>query len=191
MRPDLRVLACVAVLPLACSSGLSSPPDGSSPDGASAGMCSANVPQFQACNAVVSIAPVITPTCVTGAMPTGTGGTIVEGTYVMTSQTWYNDSSCDSHVPVSRTMVVSDGCYQFVIGDSTGPVGTGSVSFVVQGNNVTSMLTCADYEDIDGGLMVDVHMKTFTATATTYTVFTPNSAAGNSNPDRVEVFTLQ
>jgi hypothetical protein len=185
MRPVLGTLVCVAAMTLtACRTGISSP-DGSSTDAASAGVCSSNVPQFQACNTLANIAPVVTPTCVTGAMPTGTGGTIVEGTYVLTSQTWYNDSSCDTREPGQETIVISSGCYQAIT-----TLGTSSVSFVVQDNNVTSMLTCSDHVDIDGaGVMFDVHAKTFTATPTTYTLFTPNSAAGNPNPDRVEVFT--
>jgi hypothetical protein len=122
----------------------------------------------------------------------GTGGTIVAGTYVLTSRTIYNVSFCQPYAPIRETMVLSDGCYQYVAGDDKGPIGTGSVSFVVQGNNVTSMQTCADVVDLDGGgATFDVHEKTFTATPTTYTIFTPNSAAGNSNPDKVDVFTLQ
>jgi hypothetical protein len=38
-------------------------------------------------------------------------------------------------------------------------------------------------------LMADAPTKTFTATATTVTFFSLNSAVGNTNPDRVEVYT--
>ena len=147
---------------------------------------------YQACNTLANIAPTIGPTCVTGTMPVGTGGTIVDGTYVLTSVTYYNVSSCGTMVPGSETIAISGGCIQYVLGGDSGFTGTASVSFAVQGNNITSMLTCADYLNLDGGLThLDVPTKTFTATPTTYTLFTPNSAAGNSNPDRVDVFTKQ
>jgi hypothetical protein len=127
-------------------------------------------------------------------MPTGTGGTLVYGTYVLTSQTFYNGSTLNcaaDHLPVRATIAISDGCYQEVLSDDGGLVATASVSFMLQGNSVTSRLTCADYGDLDGGVIRDVPTKTFTATATTYTLFVANSAAGNPNPDGVGVFTKQ
>jgi len=168
--------------PLTCSSG------SLSPDGSSGGMCSANVPAGQACNTLQNIASPITPTCVTDTMPAGTGGTILDGTYVLASQTYYNVSGC-SNVAISETIAISGGCVQLAFGDPI--TGSGSTSFVVQGNNITSTTTCLDLPVDGASLMMDGPTKTFTATPTTFTLFTRNEGMGISNPDRVEVFTKQ
>lgn len=193
MRLKLRNLACAAVLmPLACSSGTAMSPDGAS-DGTSAGICSANVASGQPCNTLANNALQTVPQCVTETMPTGTGGTIVDGTYVLTSQTYYNVSSCTPPMtlPLRETIVISGGCFQAVFATYDDFLaGTASVSFEVQGNTVTSRLSCAASGSVASGLF-DTPTQTFTATATTYTLFTSNSTAGNSNPDRVDVFTKQ
>jgi len=149
-------------------------------------MCGANVPAGQACNSVQNIASPITPTCVTDTMPAGTGGAIVDGTYVLASQTYYNASGC-STVPISETIAVSAGCIQGALGDPI--AGSVSTSFVVQGNNITWTLTCLRLPVDGASLMTDGPTKTFTATPTTLTMFTHNEGMGSSNPDRVEVFT--
>src|SRR5262245_29922908 len=104
-----------------------------SPDGSSPGMCGADVPAGQACNTLANIGSPITPTCVTGTMPTGIGGTILDGTYVFTSQTYYNDSACPT-TPVAETIVVSGACIQGIF--ETIITGTVSTTFVVQGDNI-------------------------------------------------------
>src|SRR5262245_16882190 len=182
MRSILRALGwAVALAPLACTSG-SSAPDGSSP-----GMCSAGVPPGQACSTLQNIASPITPTCVTGTMPNGAGGTILDGTYVLASQTYYNDGACPM-TPLSETVVISGGCIQLAF-DASGINATGSTTFVVQGDSITTTTTCLDLGVDAGPPTMDAGTKTFTATATTFTLFTLNSAGGSPNPDRVETFT--
>jgi len=119
-------------------------------------------------------------------MPTGTGGTIVDGTYVLTAQTYYNAPGCPTGT-LSVTVVISGSCFQAVFGDSL--TGNGSVSVAVQGNSYTPTATCTFFSFDASGATPDGPGKTYTATATTFTVFTNNSAVGNENPDRVEVLT--
>ena len=182
VRGCLPALACAAgLIPMGCGSELSSPDGGGQP-----GMCSADVPAGQPCNTLANVATAITTTCVTGTMPTGTGGTIVDGTYVLTAQTYYNSPGCPTGT-LSETVVISGSCFQAVFGDSL--TGNGSVSVAVQGNSYTPTATCTFFSFDASGATRDGPGKTYTATATTFTVFTNNSAVGNDNPDRVEVLT--
>jgi hypothetical protein len=187
MRSDggLRVawLAwAVALAAGACGGGTQSP-DGAPEDTVSPGMCSADVPPGQACNTLANVATVITPTCVTGTMPAGTGGTIIDGTYVLTSQTYYQDTAC-SKVPLSETIAIAGDCIQIVFGDLFS--GTLSGTVTPDGNRFTSTLTC-EHLDLDGAVdTMDEQTKTYTATATTFTIFSASTTAGQSD---VAVFT--
>jgi len=162
-----------------CGSGT-----GLSPDAMPAGTCGADVPAGQACNNLVNSAAAVTPTCTTGILPAGQGGSIVSGTYHFTAQTYYNVSSCPT-TGVAETLVLAGGCLQVVSGEPL--AATASATYVVQGNQLTMTTTCVDTGGLSG--MLDTPTKTFTATSTTLTIFTLNSAVGNANPDRVEVFT--
>ena len=175
---------------VACSSDGSPSPDGSSPDGSTDGavaaMCGAGTPAGQACTDAPDNAPAITPTCTTGAMPTGTGGTIVAGTYYLTAQTYYNVSFCPS-TALSGTLVIGGGCIHS--STDTPLVATTSSTLTIHGNVAEIDLQCVNA----GRLPVspDAPNWTFTATPTTFTRFTMNAQAGNINPDRVEVFAKQ
>jgi hypothetical protein len=155
----------------------------SSPDsGQTGGTCSANVPAGQACNALSNVGSSVTPTCMTGTIPRGTGGTIVDGTYVLTAQTYYNSATC-STIPVGGTIELAGGCLQLVIGVPFS--GTGSFTYTVQGADITMTETCVN----PSGATADTPTTTFTATPTTFTRFIMNSGTGNLNPDRTETYT--
>jgi hypothetical protein len=156
-------------------------------DSTTAGTCGAGVPAGQACNALTDVATAITPTCVSGTIPTGQGGTIVEGTYVLTAQTYYNLASCQNRPALSETIEITGGCLQLV---SRGPFPTtASGAFTVAGSSIMVTQTCLRLA-LDGATLTpDGPNKTFTATPTTFTLFTNNSATGNPNPDTVDVFT--
>jgi hypothetical protein len=123
-------------------------------------------------------------------MPTGIGGIIADGSYVLVAQTYYQQATCPT-ASLSGTIVVSGNCLQeaagagLSAGNGAVPV-TLSATFAVQGNKITLTTTCGP---ADGTL--DAPTKTFTATESTLTFFTLNSAVGNSNPDRVEAFVKQ
>ena len=182
VRGCMLALACAAgLMALGCGSEPSSPDGGGQP-----GMCSADVPAGQPCNTLANVATAITPTCTTGTMPAGEGGTIVDGTYVLTAQTYYNVAACPAGA-LSETVVIAGSCFQAAFGDAL--TGNGSVSVAVQGNNYTQTATCTFFSFDASGARPDGPGKTYTATATTFTLFTNNSAVGNDNPDRVEVLT--
>jgi hypothetical protein len=156
-----------------------------------AAACGAPVVPGGACNALAPIAAPIVPTCTSGTVPTGTGGIIVPGTYALTQQVYFNLTTCGSE-PVSGTYAFLDGCIQGVaqvdFRSDAGPA-TYRVneSFTQPApNEITSTTTCIS-PPLNGTL--DAPLHTFTATPTTFTLFIHNSAVGNSNPDRVEVFT--
>ena len=156
----------------------------SSADGATTAMCGAGTPTGQACSNAPDNSPTIQPTCATGTMPVGTGGTVVAGTYHFTSQTYYNVTVCPT-TAFSGTLVVGGGCIQ--TSTDTPIVATTSSTLVIQGNTAVVTLQCVNTGSLSGN--PDAPNKTFTATPTTLTFFTMNAQAGNFNPDRVEVFT--
>jgi hypothetical protein len=117
-------------------------------------------------------------------MPVGTGGTISDGTYVLSAQTYYADANCPQQ-PLSATLVTAGDCWQEVA-QSNSDKFTASFTGVVRGNQFTVTLTCSSI-----GASQSTPTSTFTATGQTLTVFTLNSAAGNSNPDMSDVFTKQ
>ncbi len=157
---------------------------GDGPGGA--GSCSANVPHGQACNTLTNVGAAVTPTCVSGTIPIGTGGTIVDGTYTLTAQTYYGSTTCSS-TPVNATLEIAGGCVQEV---SSMPLPvTVSTTHTVAGATITRTVTCIDLVGVDAGsLSLDFATDTFTATPTTFTIFIKNSGTSSANPDRVETY---
>jgi hypothetical protein len=186
----LRLVGALALTASACGGG-SETADGSSgpPDGPSGGgTCSADIPPGQACNTLANVATPITLTCTTGTVPAGVGGPPSDGTYVLTAQTYYNVPICPP-VQLSGTMEIAGDCLQLVFGSSLAS-GTTSVRLAAQGSGIPSTPTCSSYTPSGATVTEDAPgAKTYTATATTFTIFTRNSGTGNPNPDRVEVFT--
>jgi hypothetical protein len=161
--------------------------DGEVPDqGGDAGSCSANVPDGGACNTVVDVGGHVTPTCAAGVLPTGTGGTIAEGTYVLSAQTYYQSGPCQLD-PLSVTFVASGDCIQlsatFYVGASSYPFRDSFIA-TVQANQVLRQLTCG------GGSIscMATETVTFTATPSTLTLFEPATVC---SPAVVEVYTRQ
>jgi hypothetical protein len=178
-------MAWAVVLTAGGCGGATQSPDGASmsPDGASPGMCGADVPPGQACNTLSNVATAITPTCVSGTIPVGTGGTIADGTYVLTSQTYYQDTTC-SKVPLSETIAIAGDCIQLVFGSIF--TGTLSGTLTTQGNTFAATQTCQHF-DVDGAVVsMDAQMKTYTATSAAFTLFSVNTTTGTSD---VAVFT--
>jgi hypothetical protein len=178
---------------VACSSDSSSPTrDGSPPDGSTDGAvgttCGAGTPAGQACSNAPDNGPVITPTCTSGTMPSGTGGTIVAGTYHLTAQTYYNVPFCPT-TALSGTLVIGGGCLQS--STDTPIVATISAILTIHGNVAQIDVQCLNAGVLMGMGNLDAPTRTFTATSTTLTMFTMNAQAGNINPDRVEVFARQ
>jgi hypothetical protein len=128
----------------------------------------------------------IMATCVSGTMPTGTGGTLVDGTYVLSQQTYYNFPGCPFE-PLAATFELWGMCIEAVARAGTSDTFTSNATTTQQGNQITIDVTCTS---LVGGTP-DSKARTFTASGSTLTLFIHNSAAGNPNPDRVEVYTRQ
>jgi hypothetical protein len=143
------------------------------------------------CNALTNVAAPVVPTCTTGTLPTGAGGTVADGTYVLSAQTYYNLPGCGVE-RVAATFSIAGGCVQLVAGADTAAGGglvsfSGTATVTTQGNEMTVDVTCPS---VPPG-HPDTPVRTYTATGSTLTWFIRNSAAGNPNPDRVEVYTKQ
>lgn len=149
------------------------------------GTCGANVPEGGACNTLSNVGPTVTQVCASGPMPiVGTGGTIADGTYVLTSAADYQSTSCSSE-KISATYVIAGGCWQEVAqasspGVSVSLVATLSVS--VQGNQLTTTALCQSAQ------LPATATSTFTASGSTLTLFVPGK--GNTSLG-VQVFTKQ
>ena len=175
----------VAAIAYLCSGAACGSSQAASDAGDGAGSCSADVPPGQACNTLTSLGAPVTPTCMSGTIPTGTGGTIVDGTYTLISQTYYGSTTCPS-TPINGTLEIEGACVQEVT--STPIVVTASTLHMVAGATITRTVTCLDLGIDAGPLTVDFATDTFTATPTTFTIFIKNSGTSSPNPNRVETY---
>jgi hypothetical protein len=93
-----------------------------------------------ACNAVAQLGDVVHPTCTTDPTPTMTGGTIAEGTYVLTTETYFG---CSSPLPTSQsvTMVISGSAFESRL-DCNGCPPTMSGTFTINGNELSMTTIC-------------------------------------------------
>ncbi len=164
----------------ACSSSNSSRTDGA------VATCGAEISAGQACSALRA-GSAVTPACGAGALPSGQGGTIVDGTYVLTALTYYTAGSCPTF-PVAETLALGGGCMELAIGPPL--TSTASGAFTVSGNSITTTTACIHIE-MDGATpRQSAPVQTFTATPTTFTLFTHDTSA-NAVPDDMAVFTRQ
>ena len=180
----LRVAAAACLCAAAACGSSQATSDGGGPTGG--GSCGAAVAQGQACNTVTDVGTVVTPTCMSGTIPAGTGGTIVDGTYTLTSQTYYGSTTC-SYGSVSGTAEITGGCIQQA-SNTPFPVAI-STTYSTKGATITRTLTCIGTGGLDASAAsLDTPAATFTATPTTVTIFIKNSGTSSSNPDRVETY---
>lgn len=145
-------------------------------------------PSQPGCNTLADNSAPVNPTCTTGTMPTGTGGTITDGTYVLTAQTVYNaGSTCPD--PISETVVLMGGCAQ-IAGNVYTLGGAESVQvtapLTVKDNLATVFPQCT--ASASTSIKPDFSERSYTATATTLTFYTHPS---NGAPDHADVLTKQ
>jgi hypothetical protein len=191
--------ASSAWLGLGLSMMASSACEGPSPGGIlapdeDAATCGPPVPNGEPCNTLAPIAAPVVPTCASGAVPMGTGGIIVPGTYVLTQQTFYNIQGCSTE-PIAETFAfVGGGCVENVVqvgfGADAGPT-TYHFLFTVtqpQGNELSLEMLCVSPPS--GGTS-DGPRRTYTATPTTLTWTVLDMLYSTAEPDHVDVFTKQ
>ncbi|MGH7440553.1 MAG: hypothetical protein ACRENE_33095 [Polyangiaceae bacterium] len=170
------------------SSGSSGSSSGGSSSGSGGGTCGSPLTDASAtCNSLTQAASatMVTPTCGSGMAPTLTGGTVVDGTYVLTSAVDYECEGGVSTAPaVKATAQFAGGCLQLVLTGAfaTPDAGTqevtytGSTAVSFSGNTFMSTPQCPQAQPAVTG-------QTYTATATTLTYL---SAQGY-----LQVFTKQ
>jgi hypothetical protein len=113
-----------------------------------------------------------------GPPPAMTGGTIVDGTYVLTKIELYNGRT-DTGPPHQETWLFSAGTVQILEQDPT--VATFSGTYTTKGNTFTLTFTCPP--SFAGGMAAG----SYTATATELQIQTVNGA----DPYEVDTYTLQ
>jgi hypothetical protein len=155
--------------------------------GGDAATCGAAITEAGVCTLLSDRSNPITPTCAPGTIPSGAGGPIADGTYVLTAQTYFGATLCPSD-PISATLTISGTCYQEIArADFTeGGLPPFTASFVVtpEGSQVAIQPTCVDYP----GGMGNPQTLTYTATGSTFTLF--NSQPPTSDAlDRIDFFT--
>ena len=171
MRSDVRLLP---ILTLAIAAGCSSPAGpGPSSD---AGPCSRDPDAGGDCNAIAQQGSQVIATFTSGDPPAPTGGTIVDGTYVLTSATYYGTMVTST---VSETAVVASGCIMAVLTDQqSGAIERNNLAYTTSGTDLTETHTCP--------LSTVTTTVSFSTTATTLTLsYTIDGAT------RVGVYTLQ
>ncbi len=112
--------------------------------------------------------------------PSGTGGTVVNGTYTLTSIVLYDGLQDAGMSPAaSLTISISGDTVQSIASTSGQPAVVETSTFTTSGTSFTLTQTCPG-----GG---NVQTGTFTATATMLTLFT---AGAGSSPSEVVTFTM-
>lgn len=153
-----RALSILVVASLvaasACSSGtISGGPlgdggvDGPTPapeGGASEGGAADSAPAEDAgsnCTNQENSAPAITSNANPNPLPTPQGGTVVDGTYYLTSETAYG-STTNGGTKHQETLVISKGTMAIVKIGLTNPIDRATWTFTTSGTNLTRTRTC-------------------------------------------------
>lgn len=113
------------------------------------------------CNALVNIGQVVHETADPGSLPTMTGGTLVDGTYVLVSNVQYATSSADSDTH-KRTIQIAGDTIQLVNSDNGGPDIHATLKIAPSGSALNETAACPVGLQITPG--------TYTATATTLAI---------------------
>jgi hypothetical protein len=128
----------------------------------------------QACNSVALLGSAVGQTSGTGAAPTPQGGTLVDGTWVLTKSEVYSGTPDTSTSQI--TFTTAGGKAQVVVKTATS-VERVNYDMTVNGTSLTAKETCPGSSEYSYG---------FTATATEFTEFI---AAGNAT--QVNTYTKQ
>jgi hypothetical protein len=118
------------------------------------------------CNQLANLGSAVTATCIAGSPPTMTGGTILDGRYVLVSAQAYASSCNGVSLPQGgpTTIAITGGCMQSI--DVQG--GAQNYAISTTGNALTFDRTCA------GTLTVTFP---YTATSTTLSELAPFTAS--------------
>ena len=113
------------------------------------------------CNTLTNVGTVVSETTNASALPAMTGGTIVDGTYVLSSAVEYAGSTADTKTH-KRTLKISGTTIQIVNSDNGGPDVHATLSIAPSGNKMNETMTCPVAGAVTQGA--------YTATATTLAI---------------------
>jgi hypothetical protein len=171
MSARSALVVAVAVAALAACGSSSTAPDAGPPDaGADASAADAG----DNCNELAPLGGPVAATCAPDAPTPATGGTIADGTYVLTQSLFFG--TCSSST-LDETLLVSGGTVQSVAVDANGVVIRKSVTTTVAGSGTALV----EAQTCPPGLIVTVG---FSATPTTLTIYLVNALG-----TRVSIFT--
>ena len=128
------------------------------------------------CNGLTQLGAPVTPTCDPGSAPAAAGGTIVDGTYLLTESRFYGSCSTE---PLAETLVVAQGIVQSIATGAGGGAIRASVSYQLGANGTT----LAETQTCPAPVQTTVR---FSATPSTLTIYLSTLLA-----TRVSTFTLQ
>jgi hypothetical protein len=154
------------LLLLAVGCGSSAAPPGATADGGDAAIGTDAALDGGACNAIAQLSDPITTSCDPGSPPAASGGTIVDGTYLLTESHFFGQ--CVESV-LSETLSVSQGTVQSITTDATTGIATRR-SFTYAMTNGSSRL--GETETCPSAFTATV---SFTATPSRLTIFTRNA----------------
>ncbi len=150
-----------ATPPVDGATDASVPPDSSVPTTCSAADASAQ------CNTVVNGATDVSVTVGTGALPTGTGGTVVDGRYYLTNITSYPGTGVAPTLVMRQTLeLCGGGRVAQLINDVAGETRRKSFVFTTAGIVPTTIQTCESVAND-----VAIPYASYTATATTLSFY--------------------
>jgi hypothetical protein len=111
------VFAALLLAGLGCGSSATTPDAaGDAAASSDAALDGADALDGGECNAIAQLGDPVTTSCDAGAAPAMTGGSIVDGTYLLTESHFFGN--CDESV-LSETLVVSQGTAQSITTDAT------------------------------------------------------------------------
>ncbi|MFO0667143.1 MAG: hypothetical protein U0174_24535 [Polyangiaceae bacterium] len=142
------------------------PTDASTTKDTGTNTCTPTADAGAACNTMVNTASVVALSTSTDPLPTGTGGTIADGHYVLTELKAYKGAAFQPGITFKQTLELCSGIGQFVSSDSGKPEYHKSFSYAPNGINPNVTQTCSSQSP-----NVDVPYTSYTATATTLTLF--------------------
>jgi len=127
-----------------------------------------------ACNAVPQLGSQVSFICSMGVAPTPQGGSIVDGTYVLTAVIFYGGCPAPTPTSIAETVIFSGGTFQVVATPSGGEVQRTTGTYTLSGSNFLENDLCPQ-----PGSSVAI----FDATPTTFRLF------DSATPTLVAVFT--
>lgn len=149
MRASLMVVFCVSV---AMAAGCSSSDGGSGADGGGGGGVS--------CDPFAQQGQPVASTSDSAAPPAFTGGSLVEGTYVMTGHAYYNGDPGSSNV--AQTIVFGGGTVKSIVSDG----GTDTIyggTYSTSGTTLTLDLSCPASVSASSSYTASATQLSFTA----------------------------